>query len=94
MPDVVDAEVVGVPDDLLGEQVMLWVAQAPGHPELTLDEVRARCRGRIARYKVPAFLEVVDALPVNANGKVLRSVLRERGAALVAAAARPTPVGA
>nr|WP_284290624.1 hypothetical protein [Angustibacter aerolatus] len=33
MPDVVDAEVVGVPDDLLGEQVMLWVAQAPGHPE-------------------------------------------------------------
>ena len=77
MPDVRDAEVVGVPDDLLGQQIVLWVVQEPGRPALDLAEVRRRCDGQIARYKVPAQVRVVEALPTNSNGKVLRAVLRE-----------------
>jgi fatty-acyl-CoA synthase len=77
MPDVRDAEVVGVPDELLGQQIVLWVVQEPGRPALDLAEVQRRCVGQIARYKVPAQVRVVEALPTNTNGKVLRAVLRE-----------------
>jgi acyl-CoA synthetase (AMP-forming)/AMP-acid ligase II len=81
-PGVGQAAVIGVPDPRLGEVGVAFVV--PRSPAPTADEVIAWCRGRMANYKVPRAIEFVDALPVNAAGKVEKSVLRERQAASAA----------
>ena len=84
---VADAAVVGVPDDHWGEMVVAFVA-APG--TLTDEALLAACRARLAGYKVPKALRRLDALPLNATGKVARGRLRERFAAGAPADPRPT----
>lgn len=74
-PGVLDAAVVGVPDEQYGERVVAFVVAAPGHA-LTSDEVRAFCRGRLAHFKVPSMVEVRAELVRNASGKVVKSLLR------------------
>ncbi len=69
--------VIGVPDERLGEVGMAWVVPAPGR-ELTPDAVIAWCREHMANFKVPRMVEIVDELPTNASGKVMKFVLRER----------------
>ena len=71
--------VAGVPDERLGEVGMAWVVPAPGRA-FTPEEVIAWCREQMANYKVPRRVEIVDQLPVNAAGKVMKFVLRERAA--------------
>lgn len=73
---VVEAAVVGVPDDTWGQLV---VAVIQG--ECTTEVLDAHCRATMARYKVPRRFVFVDAVPKNLNGKTLRRVLRERLAA-------------
>ncbi len=72
--------VIGVPDERMGEVGMAFVVPAPGH-DLTPEGVVAWCRENMANYKVPRVVEVVDALPTNASGKVTKFVLRDRAAA-------------
>jgi len=73
-PAVVDCAVLGVPDERLGEQLLAVVeTRAP----VTPDELRAFCRERLADFKVPAIIELVDELPRQPNGKVLKRRLRE-----------------
>ena len=76
-PTVGQAAVVGVPDRRLGEVATAFVVPRAG---ATIDEAAliAWCRERMANYKVPRSVDVVDALPLNASGKVLKYVLRER----------------
>jgi HIP---CoA ligase len=76
-PTVGQAAVVGVPDRRLGEVATAFVVPRAG---TTIDEMAliAWCRERMANYKVPRSVQVVDALPLNASGKVLKYVLRER----------------
>ncbi len=74
--------VVGVPDDRLGEVGMAFVVPRPG-ATVDPDELVAWAREHMANYKVPRYVEVVDALPLNASGKVLKYELRERGRARV-----------
>ncbi len=76
-PGVLEAAVVGVPDAIYGEQVGAAVAAKPG-VALTPDEIVAFCRERLARFKAPRVVVLVDALPRNAGGKVLKAQLRER----------------
>jgi fatty-acyl-CoA synthase len=52
-PDVLDAQVIGVPDVRYGEEIMAWIRLRPGATELTLDDVRAFAAGRLAHYKLP-----------------------------------------
>ena len=72
---VLEAAVVGRPDEVLGEVVVAYVAVRPG-AELTIEELHALCADRVAKYKRPARLEVLDELPKNAVGKIDKPALR------------------
>ena len=74
---IAQAAVVGMPDERLGEVGVAFVVHRVDAP-LDPDEIIAWCRERMANYKVPRRVEVVDALPLNASGKVLKNELRER----------------
>jgi acyl-CoA synthetase (AMP-forming)/AMP-acid ligase II len=76
-PDIAQVAVIGVPDDRLGEVGAAFVVPAPGH-QVRPDEVIAWCRQRMANYKVPRTVRIVDALPVNASGKVVKFQLRDQ----------------
>jgi long-chain acyl-CoA synthetase len=74
VPGVAAAAAFGVPDERLGEQLAAAVQPVPG-ATVTVDALVAVCRDQLARYKVPERWTVVDALPVNAMGKVVRADL-------------------
>lgn len=74
-PDVLDAAVIGVPDEKWGEIGRAFVVVRPG-ATLTLDAVREHCAEHIARYKAPRSLVIVDDLPRNTTGKVSKAALR------------------
>jgi acyl-CoA synthetase (AMP-forming)/AMP-acid ligase II len=78
---VAEVAVVGVPDDRLGDLAAAFVVPRRG-VELSPAEVVRSARQRMANYKVPRYVEVVDALPVNASGKVLKGELRARATRL------------
>jgi acyl-CoA synthetase (AMP-forming)/AMP-acid ligase II len=76
-PALVQAAVVGTPDERLGEVGVAYVVQREG-ATLTAEELIAWSRERLANYKVPRRVEILPALPLNATGKVLKFQLRER----------------
>lgn len=75
-PEVVDAQVIGVPDARFGETVMAWVILRTGS-RMTEEELQQYCRGRIAHYKVPARIAFVEEFPMTVTGKVQKFKLRE-----------------
>ncbi len=74
-PDVIEAGVVGIPHDVLGEDVAAVVVLAETST-VTADELRVHCAGRLADYKVPRRIEFAEELPRNATGKILKEKLR------------------
>jgi acyl-CoA synthetase (AMP-forming)/AMP-acid ligase II len=74
-PAVAQSAVVGVPDEHWSEIVRAWVTLRPG-AGVTASELAAHCSQRLATYKVPAQFRFLDALPVNASGKILKRELR------------------
>ncbi|MFF4699563.1 AMP-binding protein [Streptomyces chattanoogensis] len=77
-PKIADVQVVGVPDEKYGEEIAACVIlRDPGAP-LTRDELARYCRSRLAHYKVPRYLEIVDEFPMTVSGKVRKVELRER----------------
>ncbi|HEX2485269.1 MAG TPA: FadD3 family acyl-CoA ligase [Myxococcota bacterium] len=76
---IAQVAVVGVPDERMGEVGVAFVVPAPG-ASLAPDEVIRWCREHMANYKVPRRVELVDALPTNPSGKVLKYQLRQRAA--------------
>ncbi|WP_119727185.1 AMP-binding protein [Thermomonospora amylolytica] len=77
-PDIVDAQVIGVPDAKYGEELMAWVKLREGAPELTAEKLREFCTGRLAHYKIPRYVHVVDSFPMTVTGKVRKVEMRER----------------
>jgi fatty-acyl-CoA synthase len=75
-PDVADVAVIGVPDEKYGEEVMAWVQLREGS-SLSADELRDFCRGKIAHYKVPRYVEIVEEFPMTITGKVQKFKMRE-----------------
>jgi fatty-acyl-CoA synthase len=77
-PDIVDAQVVGVPDEKYGEELMAWIRVRDGAEAPTVDSLRAFCAGRIAHHKIPRYVAVIDEFPMTVTGKVRKVELRER----------------
>jgi len=77
-PDIQQVAVIGVPDERLGEVGMAFVVCRSG--TTTPDDVVAWSREQMANYKAPRRVVIVDELPVNATGKVVKDVLRRRAA--------------
>ena len=75
-PKVADVQVVGVPDQRFGEEIMAWVLLRAGE-EATKDEIRDFCRGRIAHYKVPRYVKFVSEFPMTVTGKIQKFVMRD-----------------
>jgi fatty-acyl-CoA synthase len=76
-PKVLDVQVVGVPDPKYGEQVLACIRVKPGEA-LTEEEVLEYCQGKIARFKIPRYIQVVDEYPMTASGKIQKFKLREQ----------------
>ena len=76
-PDVAAVQVVGVPDPRYGEELMAWIVPRGG-AEVTQESVAEFCRGKIAHFKVPRYVAVVDEFPMTVTGKVQKYKLRER----------------
>jgi acyl-CoA synthetase (AMP-forming)/AMP-acid ligase II len=83
LPGVAQVAVIGVPKQPQGEVGMAFVVPVAG---AAVDEaaVKAFCAGRLARYKVPFYVQMVDSLPMNAMGKVLKPELKKLAAGLLA----------
>jgi fatty-acyl-CoA synthase len=75
-PAVADVQVIGVPDERYGEELMAWIIPRPGE-ELTEEEVKAFCKDQIAHFKVPRYIKFVDSFPMTVTGKVQKFKMRE-----------------
>ncbi len=76
-PDVLDAQVIGVPDERYGEELMVWVRMREGAEPLTDESLREFCKGKLARYKIPRYVHIVDEFPMTVTGKIRKVEMRE-----------------
>jgi fatty-acyl-CoA synthase len=75
-PAVLEAQVIGVPSERYGEEVMAWV-KVKERTQITPEELTEYCRGKIATYKIPRYWKFVDAFPMTVTGKIRKVEMRE-----------------
>ena len=75
-PDVDDVQVIGVPDPKYGEEICAWIKLRPGASALDADAVRAFSTGKLAHYKIPRYVHIVDEFPMTVTGKVRKVDMR------------------
>ena len=75
-PQVQDVQVVGVPDSRFGEELCAWVIVKAGQ-SLDAEALRSYCKGRVAHYKVPRYIEFVESFPMTVTGKIQKFKIRE-----------------
>lgn len=78
-PSIQDVQVVGVPDPKYGEELMAWVILKEGQ-QLSAEELREYCQGKISRHKIPRYIEFTKEYPMTASGKIQKFKLREMSA--------------
>jgi fatty-acyl-CoA synthase len=83
-PDIADVQVIGVPDQKYGEELMAWIVMRPGAEPLTVEQVREFCTGRLAHYKIPRYIHITDGFPMTVTGKIRKAEMRERAVDLLA----------
>jgi fatty-acyl-CoA synthase len=76
-PDIADVQVIGVPDAQYGEELMAWIVLRAGAEPLSAGDVREFCTGRLAHYKIPRYVHIVDGFPMTVTGKVRKVEMRE-----------------
>jgi fatty-acyl-CoA synthase len=79
-PAVLDVQVIGVPSEKYGEEVIAWVKRRAG-TDVSGDDLAAFCRGRIATFKIPSYWKFVDEFPTTVTGKVQKFRMREMAVA-------------
>jgi fatty-acyl-CoA synthase len=77
-PDILDAQVIGVPDERYGEELMAWIRMREGKEPLTAESLREFCSGKLAHYKIPRYVHIVDEFPMTVTGKVRKVEMREK----------------
>jgi fatty-acyl-CoA synthase len=77
-PDIEDVQVIGVPDDTYGEELMAWVRLRYGAEPLTIDGLRQFCHGKLAHFKIPRYLHLTEEFPMTVTGKVRKVEMRAR----------------
>ncbi len=82
-PDILDAQVIGVPDERYGEELMAWVRLREGVADLTAEAVREFATGKLAHYKIPRYVRVVDEFPMTVTGKVRKVEMRAEAVELL-----------
>ncbi|MBB6378179.1 fatty-acyl-CoA synthase [Pseudonocardia eucalypti] len=82
-PDVLDAQVIGVPDARYGEELCAWVRMREGAEPLTAESLREYATGKLAHYKIPRYVHLVDDFPMTVTGKVRKVEMRERSVELL-----------
>src|SRR5699024_7876820 len=75
-PDILDAQVIGVPDKKYGEELMAWIRLRNGAPKLTAEALRKFAIGSLAKYKIPRYVHVVESFPTTVTGKVRKIEMR------------------
>jgi fatty-acyl-CoA synthase len=75
-PDIAQAQVFGLPDERLGEEVAAWIVLKPGRTG-DVEAIRAWSRGKIAGYKIPRHIRFVEGFPLTATGKPQKFRMRE-----------------
>ncbi|MDB5079016.1 MAG: AMP-binding protein [Chloroflexi bacterium] len=76
-PRISDVQVIGVPDQKYGEEIMAWVKLKPGET-VTEDELKAFCKGQIAHFKVPRYFKFTEAFPMTVTGKIQKFLMRQQ----------------
>ncbi|WP_433202034.1 AMP-binding protein [Nocardia sp. CA-107356] len=76
-PDILDAQVIGVPDSKYGEELMVWIRMKDGTAPLDADAVRAFCTGKLAHFKIPRYVHIVEEFPMTVTGKIRKAEMRE-----------------
>jgi fatty-acyl-CoA synthase len=76
-PDIEDVQVIGVPDERYGEEICAWIRMRADASPLDVDAVRQFCDGRLAHYKIPRYVMIVDEFPMTVTGKVRKVEMRE-----------------
>ncbi|MFF0868558.1 AMP-binding protein [Nonomuraea sp. NPDC050227] len=82
-PDIADVQVIGVPDEKYGEELMAWIVMRPGTEPLTAEAIRDFCAGRLAHYKVPRYVHLVNGFPMTVTGKIRKVEMREQAVTLL-----------
>jgi len=77
-PDVEDVQVVGVPDEKYGEELCAWIRIRQGADPLDAAALKQFATGKLAHFKIPRYVLVVDAFPMTVTGKVRKVEMRER----------------
>ena len=75
-PDVEDAQVIGVPDTRYGEEICAWIRMKPGRMVLDVEAVRDFATGKLAHYKIPRYVHIVEEFPMTVTGKVRKVDMR------------------
>lgn len=83
-PDIQDVQVIGVPDQKYGEEIMACIILHEGAQEMTLETVREYCTGRIARYKFPRYVQIRSSFPMTISGKIRKVEMRQEAIRMVA----------
>ena len=76
-PDIEDVQVIGVPDEKYGEELAAWVKLRAGADALDADQVREFATGKLAHYKIPRYVLLVDEFPMTVTGKIRKVQMRE-----------------
>jgi len=79
-PDIEDVQVIGVPDATYGEELAAWIKLRDGAAPLDAEQVREFCTGRLAHYKIPRYVLIVDEFPMTVTGKIRKIQMREETA--------------
>ena len=80
-PDIEDVQVIGVPDERYGEELCAWIKLRDGADPLDADAVRDFATGRLAHYKIPRYVMLVEEFPMTVTGKIRKVQMREETAA-------------